>query len=404
MKGDMRRIRGGVTAPAGFKAAGVSCGIKKAGTGALDLALIASDGSAAAAAVFTTNRVKAAPVIVSRGHVRTGGARVIVANSGNANACTGRQGMADARSMARMAAGALGVAAPDVLVCSTGRIGVPMPMEKVEAGIKAASRGLKASGGGAAARAILTSDSKPKEIAVAFSYAGRTIRVGGIAKGAGMIAPNMATMLAFLTTDAAVDARALRGALVRAVEGSFNRITVDGDMSTNDTVIVLANGRAWNSPMVEGTDGFDRFEEALVEVADALAQMIVADGEGVTRFVEVHLEGAASARDARLASDAIARSSLVKCAWYGGDPNWGRIMDAIGYSGAKFREDRVKIFYGDVPVVDGGVAVPGAGRGARREAAKKRFAVRVDLGAGRETRVVYTTDITPEYVTFNMGE
>jgi glutamate N-acetyltransferase/amino-acid N-acetyltransferase len=403
MKGAIRRIKGGVTAPAGFRASGVSCGIKKA-AGAPDLALVWSEVPASAAAVFTTNRVKAAPVLVSRAHVRRGIARAIVANSGNANACTGRTGLADARRMARETAKRLSVDPREVLVCSTGRIGVPMPMEKLLAGIAEAAGSLRASGGNRAARAIMTSDTCPKEAAVEFSYAGTKIRVGGIAKGAGMIAPNMATMLAFLTTDAAVDPLALRTALRRAVDRSFNRITIDGDMSTNDTVIALANGRAGNSPLVEGGDGFALFEEALERVADELAQRIVADGEGVTRFVELTVEGAASARDAKRASDAIANSSLVKCAWYGGDPNWGRILDAVGYSGAKLRENRVKIFYGDALLVNGGVAVPGAEKKARAEAAKKRFSIRVQLGAGRECRTVYATDLTPEYVTFNMGE
>jgi glutamate N-acetyltransferase/amino-acid N-acetyltransferase len=318
--------------------------------------MIVSEGPAVAAGTFTTNRVKAAPVRVSAAHMRGVDVRAIVANAGNANACTGVPGIENAKRMAAAAAQALGLKMRQVLVCSTGRIGVPLPIEKMEASIAQLSVGLHADGSNAVAEAIMTSDTVKKEIAVEVEIAGAKVRIGGVAKGAGMIDPNMATMLCFITTDAVVEKPELQQVLSLSVEHSFNRITVDGDMSTNDTVLMLANGRAGNAVIRSGTEDFERFQRALDHVTLSLAKMIVDDGEGVTKFVEVQVLGAASFSDARRASEAIAKSCLVKCAWFGGDPNWGRIMDAIGYSGVKMREELVDIFYDGLIAVKGGLA------------------------------------------------
>jgi len=330
--------------------------------------------------------------------------RVIVANAGNANACTGVPGIENAKRMARAAAQALGLKDRQVLVCSTGRIGVQLPIEKIEATIAGLSHALVSDGSGAAADAIMTSDTVRKEIAVEVQLSSGPVRIGGIAKGAGMIDPNMATMLCFLTTDAVIEKAELQHALSVSVEHSFNRITVDGDMSTNDTVLMLANGVAGNPALRSGTDDFERFQRALDHVTLALAKMIVDDGEGVTKFVEVHVNSAASFSDARRACEAIAKSCLVKCAWFGGDPNWGRIMDALGYSGIKMREELVDIYYDGVLAVKGGLASETPVETLRKLVAEERFRVTVDLNLGAAEYNVFTTDLSTEYVELNMGE
>ena len=340
---------------------GSFCDIKRIGTGKGsekgrkdDLALIVSDVPAAVAGMFTTNQVCAAPVKVSARNAARKFARAIVVNSGNANACTGARGMADAEKMTELTAQSLGIEAREVLVCSTGRIGVPMPMANVKRGIAAAAGRLSGSRSSArqAAEAIMTSDTRRKEIAVEFQMGGARVRLGGICKGAGMIQPGMsrngkrppaglhATMLGFITTDAAVDSAFLKEALENAVAQSFNRITVDGDMSTNDTVLILANGLAGNA-------GLDRdvFQRAFNFVTLELAKMIVRDGEGVTRFITLHVQGARTQADAEAVARAVANSTLVKTSWFGGDPNWGRILCAMGYSNAKVDEAKVDVGY-----------------------------------------------------------
>jgi len=396
-------IKGGVTAPAGFLAGSVYCGVKEGNASKEDLAMIFSEVPAVAAGTFTTNKVKAAPVLASMQHLRAAGARAIVANSGNANACTGEVGREAARRMCRAAAKALGIEAREVLVCSTGRIGVPLPIEKMEASI-AKFPGRLGNFSNKAAKAIMTSDSFPKEIAVECEIGGKAVRIGGIAKGAGMIDPNMATMLSFVTTDAVIGKADLQKALRASVGQSFNRITIDGDMSTNDTVLALANGRAGNRALSWGGREFDRFQAALDRVTAALARMIVKDGEGVSRFIDLQLTGARTEREARLAARAIANSMLVKCAWYGGDPNWGRIMDAIGYSGARIRQERISIAYDAVPAVEGGLAARTSVERLRAVARKKEFTISVDLGLGAGSHRIWTTDLTTKYVEFNMGE
>jgi len=396
-------IKGGLTAPTGFLATAIHCGVKEGNTSRDDIALVFSDFPAIAAGTFTTNKVKAAPVLVSVAHLRAPSSRAIIANSGNANACTGPVGMDSALRMCRATAQALGVAEREVLVCSTGRIGVQLPIAKMESTI-AKLPPLLGKKSRKAAQAIMTSDSFPKEAAVECEIAGKPVRVGGIAKGAGMIDPNMATMLSFITTDAAIGRADLRKALRASVAQSFNRITVDGDMSTNDTVLALANGRAGNPTLAFGTPDFATFQAALDHVTAALARMIVKDGEGVSRFIDLQLTGARTDREARLAARAIANSILVKCSWFGGDPNWGRIMDAVGYSGARIREDRIRISYNGLPAVVDGMPAPTPPARLRAVAKKKQFTITVDLGLAGGAHRIWTTDLTTKYVEFNMGE
>jgi glutamate N-acetyltransferase/amino-acid N-acetyltransferase len=397
-------IKGGITAPQGFVAGSAYCGIKAGNEDRPDIALIHSPQPTVAAATFTTNRVKAAPVRVSLSHMRSDDVRAIIANAGNANACTGLQGLENAKRMAGATAAALDLRPRQVMVCSTGRIGVQLPIEKMEATIATLPGNLRRDGSLRAAKAIMTSDSFPKEIALEFEIDGHPVRIGGIAKGAGMIDPNMATMLCFLTTDAAISRQHLQTALSVAVEQSFNRITIDGDMSTNDTVIMLANGCAENPAIKYGTAAFKLFQGALDCVTRNLARMIVEDGEGVTKFVEVHVNGAASLNDARRAAEAIGNSKLVKCAWFGQDPNWGRLMDALGYSGARIREELIDIYYDGVIAVKGGMASATPFAKLQEIAAEKKFTITVDLHLGSAEYTIYTTDLSVDYVKLNMGE
>jgi glutamate N-acetyltransferase/amino-acid N-acetyltransferase len=395
MKTFLTRITGSVTAPRGFRAAGVAAGIKVGGK--KDMALIVSNEPATVAATFTTNQVKAAPVKLSMRHAKTGKAWAIVANSGNANACTGSAGMIHARAMAAAVARRIGCREEGVLVCSTGRIGVLLPIVKIEAGIKNLLGILSPSGGGAAAKAIMTTDTFAKEVAVQFKAGGKTIRVGGIAKGAGMIQPNMATMLCFLTTDAALPRAALQKALTHAVNHSFNRVTVDGDTSTNDTVILLANGVAGAPPLA-------KFQEALDFVCLELAKMIVRDGEGVSKFVTINVHGAASDRHAEIAARAVANSVLVKTSWCGGDPNWGRILDAVGYSRARVREELVDIAYNGVPAVRRGMATRTPLAKLKKIVAQPTFTIDIHLHLGHGHCTMHTCDLTEKYVELNKGE
>ncbi|MGB8356122.1 MAG: bifunctional glutamate N-acetyltransferase/amino-acid acetyltransferase ArgJ [Chthoniobacteraceae bacterium] len=398
-------ICGGITAPGGFVAGSAFCGIKKGNKKKHDMALIYSrEESTVAAATFTTNKVKAAPVRVSVEHMSNPHVRAIVVNSGNANACTGLTGIEHAKRMAVAAGKALGLKERQVLVCSTGRIGVEMPIKKMEQTIKKLPKALQSDGSLKAAAAIMTSDTFAKEVAVELVIDDKTVRIGGIAKGAGMIDPNMATMLCFITTDAAIGKKELQHALSIAVEQSFNRITVDGDMSTNDTVIALANGLAGNRPLKTSHANSQIFQNALNYVTLQLARMIVEDGEGVTKFVEVHVQGAATYNDARKAAEAVAKSTLVKCAWFGCDPNWGRIMDALGYCSIKLREEMVDIFYDGVIAVKNGMASKTPFSKLQDVVAKEKFTITIDMHLGSSEYIVYTTDLSTRYVELNMGE
>ncbi len=478
-------IPGSITAPQGFHAAGVFCDIKRLGTGKgsnkgrkRDLGLIVSEVPATAAGLFTTNQVCAAPVKVCVPRVEKGLAQAIVVNSGNANACTGDRGKRDALAMTELTARALSALANEwtseassspsarrsraprppfsgehVLVASTGRIGVPLPMTQVKRGIRAAAALLGRSTEHArhVAEAIMTSDTRPKEIAVELELGGKTVRLGGICKGAGMIQPGMsptgarpastpqapgsnrpagglhATMLCFITTDAAIESRTLQAALTEAVAHSFNRITVDGDMSTNDTVLVLANGLAGHETIAAPNprtsparvpagrsrgrpDDLDRFQAALNHVCLELARMIVRDGEGVSRFITLRVKGARTFAEADAAARAVANSALVKTSWCGGDPNWGRILDALGYSAAQVIEGKVDLAYSApgsskrVYSLRRGQPTKTPFRTLCQMVAPREFDLHIDLNLGPGNAVIYTCDLTEEYVDFNKGD
>ncbi len=388
----------GVTAPLGFRAAAVAAGIKP---DRLDVALLVGDAACTAAGVFTTNLAKAGPVLVSREHVAGGQARAILVNAGCANAGTGAPGLADARASAEAVAAAVECAPREVLVASTGVIGVRLPMEKLRAGIADAGRRLAREGGADAARAILTTDTRPKEVAVQFPVGDATCVVGGMAKGAGMLAPNLATMLAFFTTDAAVEPSLLRRALAEAVGDSLNRITVDGDTSTNDCALVLASGASRAPAIDRGGAAFEAFRRALGEAGRRLADLLVRDGEGVTRVAEVRVEGARTAADADRVARTVAESPLVKTALHGGDPNWGRVLAAVGRSGVALDASRVSIWIGDVHVAEGG-----AGRGYDESAAAAAMRedpvrLRIRLGEGDAAGWMWTSDLSHGYVDIN---
>ena len=397
-------IPGGITAPKGFRAAAAWCGIKPSGDKRRDLGVILSDVPAVAAATFTTNRIKAAPVRVSTTHLRSADARGLVVNSGNANACTGAMGIRNAKRMAQAVAKSCNCRDRQIFVCSTGRIGPQLPIEKIESAIPELVGSVAETGGGEFADSILTSDTVRKEIAIELELGRGKIRLGGVAKGAGMIDPEMATMLCFVTTDATVAKRDLQKMFLASVQQSFNCVTIDGDMSTNDTAICLANGEA-HLPGLEHEDADTvTFAEGLNYITRNLARMIVEDGEGVTKFVEVHVKGAATYQDARRAAEAISNSNLVKCSWYGEDPNWGRIMDAVGYSAAKVREEMIDIFFNGIIAVEHGMASLTPAEKVRAVLQNKKFTVTIDLHLGTAEYKVFTTDLTPEYVKFNMGE
>ena len=393
---------GGVTSAAGFQAAGVSCGIKARGE--KDMALVVSDVPAEAAATFTTNLVKAAPVKVSMRHLRNGKKRGIVINSGCANACTGVGGIADAKEMVEHVAKEFETKPQEWLVCSTGRIGNRLPMAQVRKGIEKAASKLAHDNGVEAAKAIMTTDTRRKEFAMRFKVDGRKVTIGGMAKGAGMIHPNMATMLCVVTTDASIDRTALRACVEEAVEYSFNRISVDGDTSTNDTVIVLANGLSGTNLLKSYHPQFGLFKKTLAHVMRKLARMIVEDGEGITRVVDVVVKGAVSVQDAKLVALAVAKSELIKTSWTGGDPNWGRIMAALGYSGARVREEMVEIFYDGLLAVVNGQPSKTPVVKLRKLVRRPKFTITIHLHSGMGEYSILTTDLTEEYVRINKGE
>jgi len=389
---------GSILAPKGFRAGSAACGIKTA-AGAPDVALLVSDNPASAAGVFTLNRFAAAPVEWCRSILPSDTLRAVVINSGNANACTGEQGRADVSATASLAAELIGCEPQQVAVASTGIIGRPLPMKKLLEGVRAASAALSAGDESArgAERAIMTTDTRPKACAVQGEIRGVPFRVGGMAKGAGMIAPKLATMLAFLTTDACVSSAVLQRSLRRAARQSFNRITVDGDSSTNDTALVLASG-AGGAVVPERGAGRRAFDEALLHVAGELARAIVRDGEGATRLIEVRVTGAASTRQAERCARAVAESQLVKCAIHGGDPNWGRIVCAAGYSGAELDPQRVALDLGTVRVFDRGLPT---GCDAAAQVAGPNVSIRLDLGVGSAEATIWTCDLSKDYVDVN---
>jgi glutamate N-acetyltransferase/amino-acid N-acetyltransferase len=403
MSKKVKLIEGGICAPKGFQSAAISCGIKNPAVERLDLALIYSAHPTVGSAVYTQNQVCAAPVRLSSSNLKTAEPRAIIVNSGNANACTGHAGMVNARAMSTATAKALGLKQREIQVCSTGIIGVQMPIERIEPRI-AELAALLGTDGDPAARAIMTSDTMPKSIAVSVKIGDVKVRIGAIAKGAGMINPHMATMLCFVTTDAAISKAEITAATREAVDCSFNRITVDGDTSTNDTVIVMANHQAGNKPITRGGEGSAEFRAALNEVMLILAKRIVADGERVTKLVEVTVRGAASNLDAERVARAIANSKLVKCSWNGNDPNWGRIIHAVGYSGARVKEEMINIHLNGVLAAQNGLTAATDIDKLSGAVSGPEFTVGIDLNIGRGEFTVYTSDLSPEYVLFNREE
>jgi glutamate N-acetyltransferase / amino-acid N-acetyltransferase len=386
----------GVCFPRGFRAAGVTCGIKA--SGAPDLALVACDGAAAAAGAFTRSRLAAAPVVLSRQHLADGRARAVVVNSGNANACTGAKGMDDARAMAAATARALGISADEVIVASTGVIGKPLPIEAIEQGIARAAGELSESGGAAAADAIRTTDAWAKTSTATCALSGGEVRIGVMGKGAGMIRPDVATTIVTATTDAAVEPAVLADLLLDAADASLNLVSVDGSESTNDTLIVLASGASGVS--ANGADAA-ALGRALTATLLDVARQMVADGEGASRFAHYTVTGAADDGEARNAVRAIGEDILVRCALHGSDPNWGRMLARAGTCGVALDPALVAVWVGETQLVAGGVEVEGARADARAELSATEVEIRIDLAAGDGSAELYASSLSPEYVTFN---
>jgi glutamate N-acetyltransferase/amino-acid N-acetyltransferase len=391
---------GSITFAKGFLATGVACGIKK--NGKSDLAVIYSESPATAAAVFTVNQVKAAPVLLSAKRIAQGSARVVVVNAGNANSCTGKRGMDDAVKTAALVGHHLGLPEKDILVASTGVIGQYLPMDKIQAGVEQACRHLTVEGGEEASRAILTTDTFTKEYSITIQLGGKPVRLGGMAKGSGMIHPNMATLLGFITTDAAIAKEPLKQALANAVDKSFHCITVDGDTSTNDMVLALANGRAGNKAVTSlaSADGA-KFQEALTKVCQELARRVVLDGEGATKFIQLTVKNAPSFETARACAMSIAKSSLFKTAMFGMDANWGRILCALGNAPVELQPGKVDVAFGNLVVAKGGAAVNFSEAKALGLLKRKEVEVTVDLHLGKHEAVVFTSDLSYDYVKIN---
>ncbi len=390
---------GTVTSPKGFLAGATFAGLKTYGAEKLDMGILYSEAPCTAAGVFTTNQVKAASVLVCAKHLKLGRAQAIIANSGCANACVGAQGMKDALETTELAARKLGLEPEQVLIASTGIIGVELPMALIRRGINQVS--VSPDRGAELAKAIMTTDTHPKEVAVRLELDGRQVTIGGIAKGAGMIHPNMATMLSFIATDAAVERAFLQQALRDAVDSSFNMITVDGDTSTNDTVLLLANGASGGRTLESQSPEAALFADALKQVCMHLAKQIVRDGEGSTRLIEVTVEGARNVADARSAARTIASSSLVKTAVHGGDPNWGRILGALGRSGAKITESKVALWINGICTMEKGTPVPFYKDAAVASMKAPEVSIRVALNLGRASATAWGCDLSQEYVRLN---
>ena len=389
----------GVSYPQGFTAAGVRAGIKKNGN--LDVAMIYTEKEAAVAGVFTQNLVAAAPVRVSKVVVGTGSAHAIVANAGCANACTGEQGLRDAEKMAELAAKELNCRSDDVIVASTGVIGVNLPMDKLEVGIKKAAAELSTEGSVNAGNAIITTDTYSKACATEIEIGGKEIRFGAIAKGSGMIQPNMATMLCFITTDLNIDQKLLQNALSEIVQVTFNMVTVDNDTSTNDMVIILANGAAENAKITEKNSDYDKFYATLKEICTELAKRIAADGEGASKFLTINVHGAENFADAKTVGMAVANSPLVKTAFFGEDPNWGRVICAVGYSGVKISPEKTVVKFGGIPVYAHSVGAKFDLDALKKVMAARDIVIDIELGLGEVDATVWTCDLSYGYVKIN---
>ncbi len=397
----MKIIDGGVCAPQGYRASGVVADIKGKGLGNLDCALVASDSEATIAGTFTTNVMKAPPIQWTQGVCIRGAGRAIFINSGNANACTGSIGVRDAQATAEHLCLGLEIPTTEVAVLSTGVIGVPLPMDRILKGADGCMAALSASGNGDSARAIMTTDTVPKEMALEITLSTGPVRIGAMAKGSGMIAPNMATMIGVITTDARIGADDLRTVLLQCVERSFNCMCIDNDMSTSDAVLCLANGQAMESALEPGTDDFERFSEALEQLCVALAKVVVRDGEGATKFVEINVTGAANDADAKTVARSIAHSQLCKTAFFGEDANWGRIACAAGYSGVEFYPECLSIFLGDLAVVLEGLPTLFDEALAAKIMAETDLFINVSLGEGSGSATFWTSDLSHEYVSIN---
>ncbi|HEY3876845.1 MAG TPA: bifunctional glutamate N-acetyltransferase/amino-acid acetyltransferase ArgJ [Candidatus Kapabacteria bacterium] len=393
-------IEGGITAPKGFNAAGIYCGIRKVKK---DIALIVSEVPATTAAVFTLNKVVAAPLVVDKELFASGNGttRAVIINSGNANACTGEQGMLDAWRMVRETASALSIEENEVLVSSTGVIGQYLPMENIVNGIRELPSKLSPNGSSDAAEAIMTTDTSSKELAVEIAVGKGTIRIGGIAKGSGMIAPNMATMLAFLTTDATIAQPLLQKTFVRLIDKSFNRISVDGDMSTNDMATIMANGKSSEPELKAGTKEFEAFEQALEYVLVKLAKMIARDGEGATKLVEIVVSGAHTEAEAVQAARSVANSNLVKTAIHGADANWGRIFAALGYSGIEFDPAKTELFFNELPILKQNYEIVIEEVRAKEIFSGENITITINLNQGIESAEFWTCDLSKDYVHIN---
>jgi glutamate N-acetyltransferase/amino-acid N-acetyltransferase len=400
MAGKISFVDGGtVTTALGYTAGATYAGIKTYAEDKLDLGLLLSEGTTSVAGVYTTSTIRSPSVVLTQERVVEQGVRALVVNSGIANACVGAQGYTDAQEATQNAASHLGLKVEEVVMGSTGIIGVELPMALIRSGI--GQIGLSRDGGHALARAIATTDSHPKEAAVSFELEGKTVTIGGIAKGAGMIHPNMATMLSYLATDGQVDAPYLQKMLSRAVDSSFNLLSVDGDSSTNDTVLLFANAAAGAGPIQEGTPAGEMFEEALDQLCVYLTKELARDGEGATRLIEVTVEGASTAEEARLAARTVVSSNLVKSAVHGADPNWGRVIAALGRSGADVVEEKIALYVNDVCIMEDGRPIPFHKDGvvALMQGPEVTFRIMLNLGEGRAT--AWGCDLSEDYVTFN---
>ncbi|MDA0987550.1 MAG: bifunctional glutamate N-acetyltransferase/amino-acid acetyltransferase ArgJ [Chloroflexi bacterium] len=391
--------KGTITSPKGFLAGATYSGIRTYTEDKLDLGIVSSEVPCTVAGTFTTNKIKSPSVVMNQRRVTSGRAQAVVINSGIANACVGEQGMTDALEMADLAAKHLDLDPELVLACSTGLIGVELPMALIRAGV--AKVQLTADGGHDLGRAIRTTDTTDKEFAVSFHAGGKSYVLGGIAKGSGMVHPNMATMLAFLATDAPVEQQFLQEALSKSVDSSFNMISVDGDTSTSDSVIILANGAAGGDAITSGSPSAEAFRQALDEVCIALAREIARDGEGASKLVQVTVDGALSESDARIAARAVVSSTLVKAAIHGADPNWGRIMVALGYSGAELDESRVALYISDVCIMEDGRPIPYFKDAVVLTMSGPEISLRLDLNLGNASATAWGCDLSEEYVTFN---
>lgn len=395
----MNIINGGVTAPEGFFATGVACGIKK--NGKKDIAVVCSEETAAAAGVFTTNLVKGHSLQVTMEHIKNGYANAIIINSGNANACVGEQGYKDAKEITRLAAKLLECEPENILIGSTGVIGMPLNMEAFKSGIEDAVSNMDANGGNDAEEAIMTTDLIPKEIAVEFELQGVNVRIGGMAKGSGMIHPNMATMIGIITMDVNISRKLLDKALKDCVKSTFNRVSVDGDTSVCDMVLALANGQADNSGIVNEDADYQNFKSALEYVCTYLSRLIAKDGEGATKLIEISAEGAPSKDDAYKVVCAIAKSPLVKTAIFGEDANWGRIFTAAGYSGAQFDPNQVDIYIGDLMVCKSGTALTFDESKAKELLKEKEIKITIKLNQGDYSDRMWSCDFSYDYVKIN---